>query len=217
MMNRYKPVGWRGESHRHYLAAKGYSTKKYLAHKYMAEFDQLGTETQVPYQVGNRKDSSKLQTLHALRWTDPAIRQNVEVLKQTINPKTGLPFLDEADVKLLDNKFSGKQKASDVLPPPNQQGGATETFNTFGFGPSIPTASFQDEKLTTIPSIDFGPSMDVPQELPETQEMQQIESDVAQQNIALPSSSSEPAPLTEERLRQGVATPPPGLPENLLI
>ena len=26
-----KPVGWRNESHRHYLAAKGISTKKYLA------------------------------------------------------------------------------------------------------------------------------------------------------------------------------------------
>ena len=30
-MNRYKPVGWRGESHRHYLASKGirkYKSKK---------------------------------------------------------------------------------------------------------------------------------------------------------------------------------------------
>lgn len=30
-MNRYKPVGWRGDSHRHYLAAKGISTRKYSA------------------------------------------------------------------------------------------------------------------------------------------------------------------------------------------
>lgn len=32
-MNRYKPVGWRNESHRHYLAAKGIKTK-YDANKY---------------------------------------------------------------------------------------------------------------------------------------------------------------------------------------
>ena len=33
---RSKPVGWKGESHRHYLAAKGIQTapKKYHAHKY---------------------------------------------------------------------------------------------------------------------------------------------------------------------------------------
>lgn len=29
--NPYSPVGWRNESHRHYLAAKGISTKKYFA------------------------------------------------------------------------------------------------------------------------------------------------------------------------------------------
>lgn len=29
--SRYKPVGWRGDSHRHYLAAKGIKTRKYLA------------------------------------------------------------------------------------------------------------------------------------------------------------------------------------------
>lgn len=29
--SRYKPVGWRGESQRHYLAAKGIKTRKYLA------------------------------------------------------------------------------------------------------------------------------------------------------------------------------------------
>lgn len=34
-MKRYgKPQGWRGESHRHYLAAKGVSTKRYAAKKY---------------------------------------------------------------------------------------------------------------------------------------------------------------------------------------
>ena len=32
-MSRYKPVGWRNESHRHYLAAKGIKTR-YQAHKY---------------------------------------------------------------------------------------------------------------------------------------------------------------------------------------
>lgn len=32
MMGRYKPVGWRGEPHRHYLAAKGVRT----SHKYYA-------------------------------------------------------------------------------------------------------------------------------------------------------------------------------------
>ena len=34
-MNRYKPLGWRYESHRHYLAAKGIKTR-YDAKKYMA-------------------------------------------------------------------------------------------------------------------------------------------------------------------------------------
>jgi len=29
--SRYKPVGWRGDSQRHYLAAKGIKTKKYFA------------------------------------------------------------------------------------------------------------------------------------------------------------------------------------------
>lgn len=29
--SRYKPVGWQGESQRHYLAAKGIKTKKYFA------------------------------------------------------------------------------------------------------------------------------------------------------------------------------------------
>ena len=32
-MSRYKPVGWRNESHRHYLAAKGIKTLKYNSSK----------------------------------------------------------------------------------------------------------------------------------------------------------------------------------------
>jgi len=36
VLNRYKPVGWRSESYRHYLAAKGHTTK-YTAHKYFAK------------------------------------------------------------------------------------------------------------------------------------------------------------------------------------
>ena len=35
MQSRYKPLGWRNESHRHYLAAKGIKTR-YDAKKYMA-------------------------------------------------------------------------------------------------------------------------------------------------------------------------------------
>jgi len=34
---RARPVGWRGESHRHYLASKGVSTKRYLAIKWRPE------------------------------------------------------------------------------------------------------------------------------------------------------------------------------------
>ena len=40
MMSRYKPVGWRGESHRHYLAAKGVKTHKYKALKVSKEEKQ---------------------------------------------------------------------------------------------------------------------------------------------------------------------------------
>lgn len=36
VLNRYKPVGWRSESYRHYLAAKGMKTR-YTAHKYFAK------------------------------------------------------------------------------------------------------------------------------------------------------------------------------------
>jgi len=35
-MNRYKPIGWRKESHRHYLAAKGVKTKYDFSRRYMA-------------------------------------------------------------------------------------------------------------------------------------------------------------------------------------
>ena len=37
---REKPVGWRGESHRHYLSAKGIKTS-YKQKRYMALFDEL--------------------------------------------------------------------------------------------------------------------------------------------------------------------------------
>lgn len=39
-VNRYKPVGWKGESHRHYLAAKGIATKYEYREKWM---DKLHT------------------------------------------------------------------------------------------------------------------------------------------------------------------------------
>jgi len=32
-VNKYRPVGWRGESHRHYLASKGIKTGRYMAYK----------------------------------------------------------------------------------------------------------------------------------------------------------------------------------------
>jgi hypothetical protein len=36
VQSRYKPVGWRNDSHRHYLAAKGIKSK-YEAHKYFSD------------------------------------------------------------------------------------------------------------------------------------------------------------------------------------
>lgn len=38
---RYKPIGWRGESHRHYLAAKGIRTRHPLSKQYFAVRNDL--------------------------------------------------------------------------------------------------------------------------------------------------------------------------------
>ena len=40
MMSRYKPVGWRNDSHRHYLAAKGIKTR--YDHRFFVEKDEKG-------------------------------------------------------------------------------------------------------------------------------------------------------------------------------
>ena len=42
---RFRPIGWRGESYRHYLASKGIPTNRYTSNKYFAKND---------YRKGNR-------------------------------------------------------------------------------------------------------------------------------------------------------------------
>jgi len=50
-MNRYKPVGWRSESHRHYLAGKGIATK-YDHKRYFYKVDDVEKHgTLVSYKV----------------------------------------------------------------------------------------------------------------------------------------------------------------------
>jgi len=39
---RYKPVGWRGDSHRHYLAAKGIRTKTPISNRYFVRDELKG-------------------------------------------------------------------------------------------------------------------------------------------------------------------------------
>lgn len=70
--SRYKPRGWRGDSHRHYLAAKGISTK----HKY---FKKLAESDKVTLWHGtSRKNADK-------------------ILKEGLSPSTGQNPLFRAD------------------------------------------------------------------------------------------------------------------------
>jgi hypothetical protein len=44
---RSRPVGWRGESHRHYLAAKGVTTRRYAASMVLRSSDEMTLGQQV--------------------------------------------------------------------------------------------------------------------------------------------------------------------------
>lgn len=65
MKSRYKPVGWRREPYRHYLAARGIRTKKYFVR------DEL---------KGNR-ESGPLKAAYAQGWTKAQLRANPKVRK----------------------------------------------------------------------------------------------------------------------------------------
>jgi len=80
--SRYKPVGWQGESQRHYLAAKGIKTKKYFVPMSMV----FNEETQ-DYLKGNRDESptgssALLHSLYQDKWTDSMI-----LARRNENPK----------------------------------------------------------------------------------------------------------------------------------
>jgi len=55
--SRYKPVGWQGESHRHYLAAKGIKTRKYLASSSINYGDMSSSSIGDPSSIGSPMSS----------------------------------------------------------------------------------------------------------------------------------------------------------------
>lgn len=71
-MTRRKPTGWRGESYRHYLAAKGIRSR--VSHRYF----QMPGDAPDDESKGNRreKSSGKLHALYAKSWSEEQILAN---------------------------------------------------------------------------------------------------------------------------------------------
>jgi hypothetical protein len=133
--SRYKPVGWRGDSQRHYLAAKGIKTK----HKYLAPLDSL---------KGNRPESptGSSNLLHAFyqegysdegilaRRNDPAFAEAAkDIERKRVSRVSGKKFdVPEAD----ESSFPSEQQ----LP---MTGGMQET---------LPTAPIPEEMRSVAPA-----------------------------------------------------------------
>lgn len=76
-------MGWRGDSRRHYLAAKGIKTK-ILPHKYMAEFDALSSQDPSgPNDLakGNRS-SPGLHSAHSRGFSKDDLRRSPETRQE---------------------------------------------------------------------------------------------------------------------------------------
>lgn len=105
--NRYKPVGWRGDSYRHYLAAKGIKTKV-KPHKYFVRDFLKGNRMPKLVAIGHAKGFSDTQLqdeslLRRLAVRIPASRRNDEIAEAIAyvangNKKSELPLPEDRDL-----------------------------------------------------------------------------------------------------------------------
>lgn len=88
-MNRYKPVGWRNEPHRHYLAAKGIrTTVDPIKSRYFAEKEEMKEEVREEKKepwpvVAKRESMENIKRVAEEEFQDPKQREKyIEFMKK---------------------------------------------------------------------------------------------------------------------------------------
>jgi len=87
MQNRYKPVGWRRESYRHSLAARGYHSKKHPK-RYFGVFvyrkslggkhrgDETDNERRAMYGMGSLQGDQRMSEVEQKKYADAMLRKD---------------------------------------------------------------------------------------------------------------------------------------------
>jgi len=121
-ISRYKPVGWRGESHRHYLAAKGIPSR--YKHSYFAGLDSL------------RGNFSKSNThaLYQARWNEDMI------LAADAQIRSGTPVVNPSGEPITAKEMKTIQAAAEELREESLRNSARKRAV-----PEAPTSQFSSQ------------------------------------------------------------------------
>ena len=103
---RFRPIGWRGESHRHYLASKGIKTNRYTAKKYFSQDFLKGNrddeiEKQIPVTISDKNGRPTTVPLSTARKSLNAQGYNAELQEKLFGipkpPRRSNSMLDVVD------------------------------------------------------------------------------------------------------------------------
>lgn len=103
VLNRYKPVGWQNESHRHYLAAKGIKTK-YDSNKYFASMTPQMREQLAAERLVSERKAPRLSPIERLSRdierdskkygaSSPEVKAEVAEEEKIVGEKSSKPWL----------------------------------------------------------------------------------------------------------------------------
>lgn len=188
VLNRYKPVGWRSESYRHYLAAKGMKTR-YTAHKYFANDFLKGDRREilvVDPKTGKEKNLIKVGHAHGL--TDNEMRMR------------------GVNVPVIDTKATDfNQLAANVMPAVvnDEQYSSPERFTSLVAEPIPKIASEPIQSATPIVSdvveapLQSSFDLETPDEsevIPEIKSVQPLETNQVNEDGMVGDVSTVPAP-----------------------
>ena len=115
-MSRYKKTGWFGESHRHYLASKGVSTRRYRADvKAQAEWVQRQFDTSEGIQDSFEEDMER-----RIQSQDAKVVQKVEAAEEAgeldpINAPLVLERVREHQRRFRAKQTDGRQYQQDTM------------------------------------------------------------------------------------------------------
>jgi hypothetical protein len=178
-MRSYRPVGWRFESYRHYLASKGIKTSPYFAHKYFANDAAKG-----PGKRSGRRTPTLIARGHAKDFTNDELSDVTRLRQLAVRSP---PQLREQEVQDAIRYLVEENERNIPLPE-----------SIYSRAREMPEESISSQQFATTPL----PEVAVPV-VPEPEPEVIVPPDIAEEPVTQLESSSELQELEAEQPEKG--------------